>query len=152
MPKEHLSDVASASGLIGVDGPQPVRVTCGGRQRGRLCRGCGRARGLVGYNVQAAVDTKHHLIVAHEVTNIGNDRSQLSTMGTRAGEAMGKTALTVLADRSYFDGEEIRACTEAGHVPLVPKPPTSGASGLSSKFADRTARCFSGSRRLFWSR
>jgi transposase len=87
----------------------------------------GKDTGLVGYNVQAAVDTKHHLIVAHEVTNIGNDRAQLSTMAAKAGEAMGHEALTVLADRGYFDGEEIRACTKAGHTPLVPKPLTSGA-------------------------
>jgi transposase len=87
----------------------------------------GKDTGLVGYNVQAAVDTKHHLIVAHEVTNIGNDRAQLSTMAAKASEAMGHDALTVLADRGYFDGEEIRACTQAGHTPLVPKPLTSGA-------------------------
>src|SRR5262249_26426825 len=29
----------------------------------------GRGSGVVGYNVQVAVDTKHHLIVTHEVTN-----------------------------------------------------------------------------------
>ena len=87
----------------------------------------GKDTGLVGYNVQAAVDTKHHLIVAHEVTNIGNDRAQLSTMAGKAGEAMGHDTLTVLADRGYFAGEEILACTQAGHSPLVPKPMTSGA-------------------------
>src|ERR671913_2541159 len=59
----------------------------------------GKDTGLVGYNVQAAVDTKHHLIVAHEVTNIGNDRAQLSAMAGQAREAMGQEALTVLADR-----------------------------------------------------
>jgi transposase len=87
----------------------------------------GKDTGLVGYNVQAAVDTKHHLIVAHEVTNVGNDRAQLSAMAGQASEAMGHDALTVLADRGYFDGEEILACTQAGHAPLVPKPMTSGA-------------------------
>jgi transposase len=88
--------------------------------------------GIVGYNVQAAVDTKHHLIVAHEVTNIGNDRAQLSNMSKQAGEAMGHEALTVLADRGYFNGEEILACEKAGVTPLVPKPMTS-----SSKAAGR---------------
>ena len=87
----------------------------------------GKDTGLVGYNVQAAVDTKHHLIVAHEVTNVGNDRAQLSAMAGQAGEAMGHDALTVLADRGYFAGEEILACVQAGHSPLVPKPMTSGA-------------------------
>ena len=77
--------------------------------------------------MQAAVDTRHHLIVAHDVTNIGNDRAQLSGMSEQAREAMGQEALTVLADRGYFDGEEILACEQAGITPLVPKPMTSGA-------------------------
>jgi transposase len=87
----------------------------------------GKDTGIVGYNVQAAVDTKHHLVVAHEVTNVGNDRAQLSGMSERARDAMGHEALTVLADRGYFDGEEIVACERAGMTPLVPKPMTSGA-------------------------
>jgi transposase len=87
----------------------------------------GRGTGMVGYNVQSAVDTKHHLIVAHEVINVGNDRAQLSTMATQAREAMGQETLTVIADRGYFDGEEIVACDQAGMTPLVPKPMTSGA-------------------------
>src|SRR5918997_3685733 len=74
----------------------------------------GKDTGIVGYNVQAAVDTRHHLIVAHEETNVGNDRAQLSGMSEHAGEAMGHEALTVLADRGYFDGEEILACERAG--------------------------------------
>src|SRR5215218_10318706 len=87
----------------------------------------GKGTGIVGYNVQAAVDTKHHLIVAHEVTNVGHDRAQLSGMSEQAREAMGREALVVLADRGYFDGEEILACEQAGNTPLVPKPLTSGA-------------------------
>jgi hypothetical protein len=86
-----------------------------------------KASGIVGYNVQAAVDTEHHLIVAHGVTNIGNDRTQLSRMSERARDAMGGEALPVVADRGYFDGEEILACEEAGITPLVPKPQTLGA-------------------------
>ena len=62
----------------------------------------GKGTGIVGYNVQAAVDAKHHLIVAHEVTNIGNDRAQLSTMAQQARDAGGYKALTVIADRGYF--------------------------------------------------
>jgi transposase len=86
-----------------------------------------KGSGLVGYNVQAAVDAKHHLIVAHEVTNVGNDRSQLAKMAITARDAMDKPRLQALADRGYFNGPEIKACTEAGITPLVPKPMTSNA-------------------------
>ena len=87
----------------------------------------GKGTGMVGYNVQAAVDTTHHLIVAHEVTNIGHDRTQLANMGQQAREATGIVDLTVLADRGYFSGEEVRACEELGITPICPKPLTSGA-------------------------
>jgi transposase len=87
----------------------------------------GKGTGTVGYNVQTAVDAKHHLIVAHEVTNVGHDRGQLSNMAGQAQAATGHEALTVLADRGYFKGEEILACEQAGSVPYVPKPLTSGA-------------------------
>ena len=87
----------------------------------------GKGTGIVGDNVQAAVDAKHHLIVAHEVTNIGSDRAQLSKMAGQARDAGGYKALTVIADRGYFKNEEILACDQAGMTPLVPKPLTSGA-------------------------
>ena len=87
----------------------------------------GKDTGLVGYNVQAVVDAQHHLIVAHEVTNIGNDGSQLSMMAKQAQEATGVCELTAIADRGYFKGEEILACEAAGVTPIVPKPLTSGA-------------------------
>jgi transposase len=87
----------------------------------------GRGTGMVGYNVQTAVDAEHHLIVAHEVTNVGHDRGQLSDMSERARDAMGIEELTVVADRGYFDGEEIKACKEAGITTFVPKPLTSGS-------------------------
>ena len=74
----------------------------------------GRGTGIVGYNVQTAVDTKHHLIVAHEVTNVGHDRTQLSSMAKQARSATGAEELTVLADRGYFKGEEILDCEQAG--------------------------------------
>jgi transposase len=86
-----------------------------------------RGAGIVGYNVQTAVDAKHHLIVAHEVTNTGSDRDQLSGMAKDARAAIGTTALTAIADRGYFKGEEILACHEAGIATLVPKTMTSGA-------------------------
>ncbi|WP_018605750.1 IS1182 family transposase [Uliginosibacterium gangwonense] len=87
----------------------------------------GRGSGMVGYNVQTAVDTKHHLIVAHEVTNVGHDRSQLSNMATQALDAIGTERLIVAADRGYFRGEEIRACDQVGITTYLPKPMTSGA-------------------------
>ncbi|MGA8745926.1 MAG: IS1182 family transposase [Solirubrobacterales bacterium] len=88
----------------------------------------GRGSGVVGYNVQAAVDARHHLIVAHEVTNVGHDRGQLSTMAGEAKAAMGVEALDVVADRGYFDGEEVLACEALSVTPYVPKPLTSGAA------------------------
>ncbi len=87
----------------------------------------GKGTGIVGYNVQIAVDAKHHLIVAHEVTNAGSDRAQLATMAQLAQDVMGHGELTVLADRGYFSGWEIHACEQGGIVPYVPKPLTSGA-------------------------
>lgn len=92
----------------------------------------GRGTGIVGYNVQTAVDTKHHLIVAHEVTNLGHDRTQLSPMASKAREAVGQDELTVLADRGYFSSEEFLKCDQRGIKALVPKPETSNnrARGL----------------------
>jgi transposase len=86
-----------------------------------------RGTGIVGYNVQTAVDTKNHLIVAHEVTNDGIDRSQLSSMAQQARTAIGTEALTVIADRGYFKGEEILACHDLGITAIVPKTMTSAA-------------------------
>ena len=87
----------------------------------------GRGTGTVGYNVQAAVDAEHHLIVAHDVTNAGHDRTQLSTMAKQAREALGTERMTALADRGYFNAPEILACEQAGIIPLVPKPLTSNS-------------------------
>jgi transposase len=86
-----------------------------------------RGTGIVGYNVQTAVDAQHHLIVAHEVTNVGSDRDQLSSMAKQAREAMASDSLSVVADRGYFKGEEILACHNANITAYVPKPMTSGA-------------------------
>ena len=82
----------------------------------------GKDTGIVGYNVQTAVDTKHHLIVAHEVTNIGTDRHQLSNMAEQARTEMGVETLDAVADRGYYASEEIRACEEAGITVTLPKP------------------------------
>ena len=87
----------------------------------------GKGTGIVGYNVQAAIDTQRHLIVAHEVTNVGSDRHHLKQMSEQAREALGSQELTVLADRGYYSGEELKACDDAGIVPLVPKVLTSNS-------------------------
>ena len=96
----------------------------------------GRGTGLVGYNVQAAIDTQHHLIVAHEVTNVGHDRTQLASMGQQAKESLGAQALKVVADRGYFKGEELKACEEARIETYLPKPQTSG-SQAKGRFGKR---------------
>jgi transposase len=87
----------------------------------------GRGSGVVGYNVQVAVDTAHHLIVAHEVTNSGSDRAQLANMARQAKAVLKTETLDAVADRGYFSSPEIFACHEAGITITLPKPMTSGA-------------------------
>ena len=87
----------------------------------------GRGSGVVGYNVQVAVDTEHHLIITHEVTNVGNDRAQLAHMAKETRATLEATDLDVVADRGYFSSEEILACEEAGIKVTLPKPMTSNA-------------------------
>jgi len=85
----------------------------------------GRGSGVVGYNVQVAVDTKHHLIITHEVTNVGSDRAQLAHMAKQAKATLEAESLDVIADRGYFSGPEILACEQAGITVTLPKPMTS---------------------------
>jgi len=87
----------------------------------------GRGSGVVGYNVQVAVDTEHHLIVTHEVTNDGSDRAQLANVASQAKEALGVDKLEAVADRGYFNSDEILKCEEAGITVTLPKPMTSNA-------------------------
>ena len=117
----------------------------------------GKGSGIVGYNVQSAVDAEHHLIVAHEVTNSGKDAAHLSNMANLARDAIGTEKLTAVADRGYFEGEEIKACEEAGITTFVPKPLTSGAKA-DGRFGkqdfiylaeDNEYRCPAGER-LIW--
>jgi Transposase DDE domain len=84
-----------------------------------------RGSGVVGYNVQTAVEAKHHLVVTHEVTNQGTDRAQLASIGTQTQAVIGTQKLTALADRGYYKGEEILKCEQAGINALVPKSYTS---------------------------
>jgi transposase len=95
----------------------------------------GKGTGIVGYNVQAAVDAEHHLIVAHEVINQGHDRSQLVPMALKAQEATGCEQITALADRGYFSGDQVLSCEGTGVMPIVPKTLTS--SGTKRGFFTR---------------
>ncbi len=87
----------------------------------------GRGSGVVGYNVQVAVDTEHHLIITHEVTNVGSDRAQLARMAEETKATLEATNLDVIADRGYFSSEQILACDKAGITVTLPKPMTSNA-------------------------
>ena len=115
-----------------------------------------RGSGVVGYNVQTAVDAKHHLVVTHEVTNQGTDRAQLSSMGQQTQEAIGAAKLTALADRGYYAGPEILKCEQAGINALVPKSHTSNnlAKGQFDKrdfhylAAEDEYRCPAGQRAI----
>jgi transposase len=114
----------------------------------------GKDTGIVGYNVQAAVDTEHHLIVAHEVTNVGTDRHQLADIAELAREELGSETLDVVADRGYYEGRNIKACEDADITVTLPKPQTSGAKA-EGRFgkqdfvyvaADDVYRCPAGER------
>ena len=85
----------------------------------------GRGSGVVGYNVQVAVDTEHHLIITHEVTNVGTDRAQLARVAKEAKATLERANLDVIADRGYFSSEEILKCEQAGITVTLPKPMTS---------------------------
>ena len=87
----------------------------------------GRGSGVVGYNVQVAVETENHLIITHEVTNSGSDRAQLANVGKAAKEVLRSETLQAVADRGYFNSPEILACHKAGITVTLPKPMTSGA-------------------------
>src|SRR5262244_1289831 len=87
----------------------------------------GKDTGIVGYNVQIAVDTQHHLIVAHEVTNVGTDRHQLANIAGQARDEMAVETLDAVADRGYFSGKDILECENAGISVTLPKPMTSNS-------------------------
>src|ERR1700690_4323539 len=88
----------------------------------------GKGTATVGYNVQIAVDAEHHLIVAHEVINQGYDRSQLAPMAFKAQQATGCEQVTALADRGYFNGDQVLTCEGTGVAPIVPKTLTSSSA------------------------
>lgn len=84
-----------------------------------------RGSGIVGYNVQTAVDTEHHLIAVHKVTNVGSDRRQLTRMGKHAKAELQADSLTVLADAGYYNGDELRSCEDHNITAYVPHTATS---------------------------
>ena len=96
-----------------------------GNRPGRLVRGCGLTHRRL--SLHAAVDAKHHMIVAHEVTTSVTDQGQLPAMAKVAQEAIGHPKPTVLADRGYFAGYDVLECESAGIETLVPKPLTSNS-------------------------
>ncbi len=106
----------------------------------------GRGSGVVGYNVQVAVETTNHLIITHDVINKGSDRAQLSPVAKEAKTTLGVEHLDAVADRGYFSGEEILECENAGITVTLPKPMTSH-SKAEGRFGH--AGCRSGSIRAF---
>ena len=129
--KEQMRELRAIETQMQADGQAQVSLTDPDARSMK-----NRDGGIVGYNVQAAVDAAHHLIVAHEVVTEGVDRDQLAPMAEQAREATGLDALTVVADRGYFKSEQIRHCDEAGITPIVPKPLTSNA-GAEGRFDKR---------------
>jgi transposase len=93
----------------------------------RSMNSAGKGTGTVGYNVQTAVDTKNHMIIAHDVINVTHDRDRLNEMAKLARDALGARSLTALADRGYYSGPQIRDCQLGGMTPIVPRTVTSGA-------------------------
>jgi hypothetical protein len=122
--KEEMAKLATIEAQMLASPDQQVSLT---DPDSRSMATSGRGSGVVGYNVQVAVDTEHHLIVVHDVINVGNDRAQLARMAGETKATLGVDNLDVVADRGYFDSEEIRACEEAGITVTLPKPMTSGA-------------------------
>ena len=55
--------------------------------------------GIVGYDVQTAVDVKHRLIVAHEGSNTGSGRNQLTSTAEQARESSPDVPSAPINDR-----------------------------------------------------
>jgi transposase len=121
--KEEMAKLAAIEAQMLASPDQQVSLT---DPDSRSMATSGRGSGVVGYNVQVAVDTEHHLIVAHEVTNSGSDRAQLANMAKQAKAALQAEELAAVADRGYFNSPEILECAEAGITVTLPKPLTSG--------------------------
>src|SRR3984893_5386175 len=129
--KEKLAKLKKGMGKVGANDKQMLASPDGQISLtdpdSRSMATSGRGSGVVGYNVQVAVDTVNHLIVTHEVTNTGSDRSQLANVAREAKAVLQVDKLEAVADRGYFNGEAILACEQAGICVTLPKPMTSGA-------------------------
>jgi transposase len=121
--KEEMQRLAGLQAVMLATPDQQISLT---DPDARSMATSGRGSGVVGYNVQVAVETKNHLIITHEVINEGSDRAQLSPMAKSAKAVLGVEKLDAVADRGYFSGEEILACDNAGITVTLPKPMTSG--------------------------
>ena len=122
--RQELGRLAALDGLMRQSSDQQVSLT---DPDARSIATSGRGSGVVGYNVQVVVEAEHHLIVTHEVTNVGNDRAQLAPMAKAAQATLGTEDLHVIADRGYFDGEQVKECVDAGLTVTLPRPQTSGS-------------------------
>jgi len=122
--KEEMAKLAAIEAQMLASPDQQVSLT---DPDSRSMATSGRGSGVVGYNVQVAVDTEHHLVIAHEVTNSGSDRAQLANMAKQAKAVLQAEELAAVADRGYFNSPEILECAAAGIIVTLPKPMTSGA-------------------------
>ena len=122
--KEKLQTLAALEAKLEASGENQISLT---DPDARAMTSQSHSAYTVGYNVQSAVDTKNHLIVAHKVTNVGIDRAQLSSMSKNARDAFGTQTVEVIADKGYFNNLEIAACEDAGITAYVPKAATSNA-------------------------
>ena len=122
--RQEMERLAALDGLMRQTPDQQISLT---DPDSRSMATSGRGSGVVGYNVQVVVEAEHHLIVTHEVTNVGNDRAQLAPMAKAAKQVLDTEQLHVIADRGYFDSDQIKECVDAGLTVTLPKPQTSGA-------------------------
>jgi transposase len=122
--KEEMAKLAAIEKQMLASSDQQISLT---DPDSRSMATSGRGSGVVGYNVQVAVDTEHHLIVTHEVTKVGNDTSHLAHVAKLTKAALDTDKLDVVADRGYFSGDEILACEQADITVTLPKPLRSGA-------------------------
>jgi hypothetical protein len=122
--KEEMAKLATLEALMLASPDQQVSLS---DPDSRSMATSGRGSGVVGYNVQVAVDTEHHLIITHEVINEGSDRSQLAVVAKAAKATLGVENLDAVADRGYFSSEKILECDNAGITVTLPKPMTSNS-------------------------